>query len=70
MADNTLLFNQKKEEKMKLCNNKKTRNILWVAIGIAGIIGWWMGKDIIPLITLGSGLAVGLGVETHDDTQQ
>jgi hypothetical protein len=40
--------------------------LVWVFTGILGSIGWWMDKDIAPIILLGTTIAGGLGAALDD----
>jgi len=42
------------------------RGAIWIGVFVLGIIGWWLGKDIQPLLALGAGVAGGLGVLLKD----
>lgn len=42
------------------------RNAVWVIASIIGVVGWWAGKDIAPLLLLAAGVAGGMGVAMPD----
>jgi hypothetical protein len=42
------------------------RGIIWVITGSLGALGWWLGKDITPIMLLGATIAGGLGVSLND----
>jgi len=43
------------------------RGIIWIITGALGYAGWWFGKDITPVILLGTTIAGSLGVALDDD---
>lgn len=42
------------------------RGMIWIVTAILGYIGWWSGKDITPIILIGTTVAGGLGVAIDD----
>jgi hypothetical protein len=42
------------------------RGIVWGITALIGIIGWWIDKDITPVLLIGAAVAGGLGVATKD----
>lgn len=46
------------------------RGAIWVIAAIVGIIGWWTGKDVAPILLLAAGVAGGLGVTTPDNNNK
>ena len=42
------------------------RGAVWVVFGVIGIIGYWMGKDPMPLMAMAGIVAGGLGVAVKD----
>jgi hypothetical protein len=47
----------------KQCTQASTkRALVWCIVGIVGIAGWWMGKDISGIVALGAGVAGGMGL--------
>ena len=51
---------------IKLNQASTKRRIIWILTGICGALGWWMDKDITPIIILGTTVAGGLGVSLDD----
>ena len=54
---------------MKINEPSTKRGIIWVLTGVCGALGWWMGKDITPVIILGTTVAGGLGVSLDDENK-
>ena len=42
------------------------RGAVWAFFGVIGIIGWWLGKDPMPLMLMAGVVAGGLGVAVKD----
>jgi len=42
------------------------RGIVWALVAVLGALGYFMDKDITPILLLGSGIAGGLGVGAKD----
>lgn len=47
--------------------NSTKRGAVWVVFAVVGMIGWWTGKDIAPLMVLAGAVAGGLGVALKDE---
>jgi len=43
------------------------RGIIWFITGIMGAAGWWLDKDITPIMLLGATIAGGMGVAIDDN---
>ena len=52
--------------KINWCEASTKRNSIWVLAFIIGVIGWWMGKDVAPILLLAAGVAGGMGVVIPD----
>jgi len=46
--------------------NSTKRGAVWVVFSIFAVVGWWMGKDIAPLMMIAGAVAGGLGVALKD----
>lgn len=46
------------------------RGLIWALTGLAAMVAYFIGKDPIPLLGIGSGVAGGLGVALHDNQAQ
>lgn len=42
------------------------RGIIWIIASLIGGIGWMIGKDIQPIITLAMAVAGGMGLKNDD----
>jgi hypothetical protein len=42
------------------------RGAIWVAVSITALVFYWFGKDPLPVMAVGSGLAGGLGLAVKD----
>jgi hypothetical protein len=42
------------------------RGIVWGITAIIATIGWWVGKDVMPVLTVGMAVASGLGILLDD----
>ena len=42
------------------------RGLVWLVLGVVGIIGWWFEKDLEPLVYLASAVAGGMGLLMKD----
>lgn len=43
------------------------RGLVWALTGILAVIGYFIGKDPIPVIGIGSAVSGALGVALHDN---
>jgi hypothetical protein len=46
--------------------NSTKRGAVWLAFGLIGIIGWFLGKDASALVPLAAAIVGGMGVGIKD----
>ena len=54
--------------KIDLNQPSTIRGIVWLSTGLFAIVCYMIGKDPVPVITIGSAVAGGLGI-VHDDNR-
>jgi hypothetical protein len=42
------------------------RGLVWAFVAVLGALGYFLGKDITPIILLGTAVAGGLGIGVKD----
>jgi hypothetical protein len=42
------------------------RGLIWVVAAVTALVFYWFGKDPLPVMAVGGGLAGGLGVALKD----